>query len=411
MDDFALISASASLLFSNGQTTERMVAAVERLAGALGRHVTIIPRWGELVICFPHDADDRNEIVIAAPTGVDMGKVAATNRVIDDLCDGRIDATAAHAAFAAVARHPPVSLLRFAVLAAAGAAALAIIFGATQPLALLVIAISAGFGACVRRWLAKLSSNAFVQPFAASLIAGLVATMAPRLPLSGASLQLIAVCPAMVLVPGAHLLNGAIDLVRTRIALGAARLLYASMTVLVICTGLLAGLSVGGANLLVSSPMAPVPLAYDVLATGVAVAAFGTFFAMPWRMLPIPVAIGMLAHASRWTAITVAGTGVPLAALIACLLAGTIVTPIADRLRMPFAAFAFASVVSLIPGVYLFRMAGGLVAVASLGEHAPPELLPGTFSDGSTAMLIIIAMTFGLIVPRMCLGYFYPHRA
>lgn len=62
----------------------------------------------------------------------------------------------------------------------------------------------------------------------------------------------------------------------------------------------------------------------------------------------------------------------------------------------------------MIPGVYLFRMAGGIVAVSSLGVNAPPELLPATFADASTALLIIMAMTFGVIVPRMCIEYFYP---
>jgi hypothetical protein len=56
-----------------------------------------------------------------------------------------------------------------------------------------------------------------------------------------------------------------------------------------------------------SEKRAAVPLGYDVLAAGIAVAAYGTFFAMPWRMLPIPILIGMLAHALRWVSIVVAG--------------------------------------------------------------------------------------------------------
>ncbi len=41
----------------------------------------------------------------------------------------------------------------------------------------------------------------------------------------------------MVLVPGPHLLNGAIDFARTRVALGIARLVYAGLIVLMICAG------------------------------------------------------------------------------------------------------------------------------------------------------------------------------
>jgi uncharacterized membrane protein YjjB (DUF3815 family) len=212
----------------------------------------------------------------------------------------------------------------------------------------------------------------------------------------------------MILVPGPHLLNGTIDLARARVALGASRIAYAGVIILMICTGLLTGLSFASVSLPVSVPSHPVPLGYDVIAAGVAVAAYGTFFAMPWRMLPIPVAIGMLAHASRWGMISLVGASVEIGALVACLVVGIIVTPIADRLRMPFAAFAFASVVSLIPGLYLFRMAGGFVDLVTLGEKASVDMLLNTIADGTTAMLIILAMTFGLILPKMCIEHLYP---
>jgi hypothetical protein len=40
-----LISTGARLLFENGQTTERMVAASEQLAEALGVRATLFPSW------------------------------------------------------------------------------------------------------------------------------------------------------------------------------------------------------------------------------------------------------------------------------------------------------------------------------------------------------------------------------
>jgi uncharacterized membrane protein YjjB (DUF3815 family) len=239
-----------------------------------------------------------------------------------------------------------------------------------------------------------------VQPFLAALLAGVVGAIAVRLQLSS-GLRLIAVCPCMVLVPGPHFLNGMIDLVRLRIPLGAARITYAAMIVIVICTGLLSGLALGGASLPSSGLSRSVPLQYDVIAAGIAVAAFGTFFAMPLRMLPIPIFIGMLAHTCRWEAIFVAGAGVEIGALVACLVAGVIVGPIADRIRLPFGGLAFASVVSIMPGVFLFRMAGGMIDLVALGSKAPQELFNQVFADGTTAVLIILAMSFGLIFPRM----------
>jgi uncharacterized membrane protein YjjP (DUF1212 family) len=407
VEELALISLSARLLFENGQSTEKLVSAPDRLADALGFRAAVFPRWGELTILINDGSGSRYEILAAAPAGVDMRKVAATIGIVDDVCSGHVDAAAARSALETVARFPPVSMTRFALLAAAGAAALGVIFGATHPFSLLLIAISAGAGACLRRWLATISRSPFIQPLCAALLAGAIGAIAARLQLSSA-LRLVAVCPCMILVPGPHLLNGTIDLARARIALGASRIAYAGVIILMICTGLLTGLSLGSVSLPASVPSYPVPLGYDVIAAGIAVAAYGTFFAMPWRMLPIPAMIGMLAHASRWAMISLAGASVQTGALVACLIVGIVITPIADRLRLPFAAFAFASVVSLIPGVYLFRMAAGLVDLVTPGQKASADVLLNTIADGATATLIILAMAIGLILPKMCIEHFYP---
>jgi uncharacterized membrane protein YjjB (DUF3815 family) len=165
-------------------------------------------------------------------------------------------------------------------------------------------------------------------------------------------------------------------------------------------------LALGGVSLPAWAPSHSVPLWLDVPAAGVAVAAYGTFFNMPWRMLPIPILVGMLAHACRWVAISLAGASAEIGALAACFAVGIIMTPIASRLRLPFASVAFASVVSLIPGVFLFRMAAGMVELVSCDQQAPQALLVQVAADGMTAFLIVLAMAFGLILPKMCIDHF-----
>lgn len=81
-------------------------------------------------------------------------------------------------------------------------------------------------------------------------------------------------------------------------------------------------------------------------------------------------------------------------AFVACLVVGLVILPVARRWRMPFAAIGFASVISIIPGVYLFRMASGLEQIAR-GAALAQELINGTISDGITALVIILAMSFG----------------
>jgi uncharacterized membrane protein YjjB (DUF3815 family) len=134
---------------------------------------------------------------------------------------------------------------------------------------------------------ARYSTNTLLQPFCAAFVAGVIGAVAFRYDLSS-SLRLVAVCPRMILVPGPHVLNGAMDLAAARVHLGAARLIYAGLVILAISAGLLVGLAILGVSLPVEAPGQPVPLWLDMIAAGVAVAAYSIFFSTPLRMLAWP---------------------------------------------------------------------------------------------------------------------------
>jgi uncharacterized membrane protein YjjP (DUF1212 family) len=387
-----LVLDAAVLLHVNGQSTTMTVTAVDRLNQGLSTTSTLIPAWASLLLVGPHAA---TRVAAVSPTGISMRRVAAAMTIIDRAQDGPLDREEVRRGVAAAQQESVSNTVLFSAACATGAGALAVIFGAHHPLTVLVAAVSAALGGLVRRGLGRFGAGILTQAFAAALVAGVIGVTAAHLRVDDA-LGLVVLCPAMVLVPGPHILNGALDILGLRLTLGIARLGYATLILAAVAAGLILGLAADGRSLAVMQSSSTVPLYVDVIAAGIAAGSYPVFFSMPYRMIGWPVAVGMVAHAAHWWTLTVWHVGIATAALISCLIVGALLVPISHYLRMPFAAIGFASVVALVPGVYVFRMLSGLVQFTRLPTS---ELLTSLTSDGAVAILVIAAMAIGLSVP------------
>ena len=91
-----LVLAFAKSFYVNGQATEQMVDAAERLGRALGLSITIIPRWGELQLVAGREDTALAIQAVAAPAGVEMARVASTMQAIEEIAVGRLAPDAAN---------------------------------------------------------------------------------------------------------------------------------------------------------------------------------------------------------------------------------------------------------------------------------------------------------------------------
>ena len=367
-----LTARTAALLLDSGQSTHAAVATVERLNELLGTRFTLLPAWSQVTL---------------ADTDGAVAAVWATRSLSLDELDDLLEE-------ARTQPHSPTWM--FALAAGLGASLLALIFGAHHPPSVILVFVAAGAGGLARRALAE-RTTAVTQIFAAALIAGLVGALAVHLGWTGTA-RLVAVCPGMVLVPDPQVLNGAIEIAERRHDMGLARLTDAALTILAISAGIIGGLFIGGTGLPLTATTDAIPLWLDVLAAAVLAMCYPVYFSMPVRTFGWAFLAGGLAHAAHWGALTWWHWNAPASSLLACLVVGGLLTPVCRSRHIPFAGAGFAAVVALVPGVYLFRAAAGTLSL--VGKSHAEAALEATASDLATAIVIVLAMAVGLVVPH-----------
>src|SRR5690348_14293661 len=84
-----LVIACVRLLFVNGQGTEQVMAAGQRLIRALGLSATVHLSWGEVQLQLSEGCRSTWRIA-ANPAGVDMARVTEGMQVVDDVEAGRM---------------------------------------------------------------------------------------------------------------------------------------------------------------------------------------------------------------------------------------------------------------------------------------------------------------------------------
>ncbi|MDO5618259.1 threonine/serine exporter family protein [Kocuria sp.] len=410
----AVCAQAAALLHGNGESTQATISAMEHLQtvahnpqaaahnkpqtaqepeGTATAHFPMREDWSGITVFAPQD-QGGTQYVPASPTEHHLGRVNAGLRAIGEF---RGDFGALSHELQAASQLKAYPAWVFALACGLGSMSLALIFGEQHPASVALIGAAAALGGVVRRAMAG-HFDQFLQIFTAAFIGGAAGALAVHLGISD-SARLVALCPAMVLVPGPHILNGCLDLAHRRADLGTARLVNAGLIVLAISAGVLVGLAAGGVSLPVEGVTHPAMGYTDVLAAGLVAVAYSVFFTLPVKFMPWAAGVSMLAHGLHWYLLTVLGWSLAAAGLVHCLVVGIVLSPVCKRHRIPFVGPGFAAVVALVPGMYMFRAAAGVVVLA--GGNADAQLLLQLATDASTAVVVTLALATGLLIPHL----------
>jgi uncharacterized membrane protein YjjB (DUF3815 family) len=55
----------------------------------------------------------------------------------------------------------------------------------------------------------------------------------------------------------------------------------------------------------------------------------------------------------------------------------------------------------MMPGIFIFKFSNGLLGMYNSGTASTLALFNDTYHNGMTALLIVAAMTFGLLFPKL----------
>jgi uncharacterized membrane protein YjjP (DUF1212 family) len=387
-----------SALHADGAETDRAERRTRQLARALGltAHAELGWSWSDFTL---ESATGHQEMRRSTrrPDSLALNRVLAVDRIIDELDDGSLLLPEAWGRLRSAAALRGANVFLFAAACMVGGCGLGVLFGVQHAATFALIAACCAVGAFVRRGLGHLGASAYAQVCAAGVLAGLCGAASSSLGI-GSPLGLAALCPCMILVPGPHLLKGSLDVATSRIPLGVSRLVFSSVILVAITAGLLLGLWSGGAHLVADPPGRDVAFVLDVPTAGLLAIAYGVYFNAPLRILWLPFVVGSAAHALRWVVVDHWQWSPWIGAGLACLFVGLVLIPVCERWQFPFAALGFASVVSLVPGVLVFRALAGFSELPSTSGTDGQRLLVETADNTSSAALILFAMVLGFVI-------------
>jgi uncharacterized membrane protein YjjP (DUF1212 family) len=268
-----------------------------------------------------------------------------------------------------------------------------------------VAGLASALGLLARQELGRRHFSLLALPLIAALIGAVLGGLVIRLGWTRTP-ELVLVVPALMVVPGPHLINGLLDLIDNYLPMSLARLALAMGILLASAAGIVLGV-----ELTLPDPI-PVDQAAnpdrfsfvaDVILAGIVTGGFAVFYNTAWRHIWMAILGGMTGNGLRFLALE-AGCRLEAAAFLGGLAVGVISAWIARSRKLPVAVIAFAGTVSMIPGLSLYRSLVGAMQLARLVRTADAGAVAGTLGNALQGSLVVSGLALGLIIGTRAAG-------
>ena len=386
---------SARLLLEYNVRSQSIERRIERIARHLGVDLKTVVGYRQVTLAL---ADGRSLHARAPELRINVAISAGALHVIEELSLNRIGLDEATKILEALERFAPRHR-RWVVIVLFGLAAAAIAWLLRADWAAIAVSgVSSALGLIARQELAKRAVSLFAQPFAAGLIGAVLGGLAIRQGWTETP-GLCLIVPALMLVPGPHLINGVYDMLENHMQTGVCRLGLATgvLTATALGVALGAWITLGPATVsTMPSEATPLTLALDAALAGIAACGFGAFYYAPWRVLWVSILCGLVGHGLRYVCLDY--MGVELATLFGCLAVGAIASVAAERQHLPFSALAFAGAVPMMPGVFIYQSIAGAIRLSAANTAVDPMLASTTLALSFKSVFVVGAIAIGLLI-------------
>lgn len=388
---------AGALLLEYNESSAEIVRALTSAAKAFGEPQCVVAvRYLEIAVSL---ADEPPILRTVKEIRLNAAVRARIHDVLQQAERGGLDLTSAvnllDRARDEAPRYPRALV---AVMFGAAGASFARLLGADRG-AIMVAALSTVAGLLARQELARRHFAVLTLPLTAAFLGTVIGGIAIRMGWTQ-SPDLLVLVPALMLVPGPHILNGLFDLVDHYLAMSIARLGHALWVLIASALGIVLAARV-------VLPLGELPsrsfdrpglsLFSDMILAGVATCGFAAFFNVPWRELGLASIGGMAGHGVRYLALD---SEFPLetASFLGGLTVGLISAAITASNRASIVAIAFAGTVTMIPGLSFYRALGGALRLARQGENATEPLTAATLGHACQALVVVSGLAMGVIL-------------